>query len=204
MRPRALVGYLFRFTSPRYRDFVETARQSKHFPQRFNTAGLGAVYLSRDPDTAAAEALRRYARDARLAGDGNRSDQFDRLAPRSIFVVRVQLRGILALTAQAAFDAWGLTTASLVDEEFARCQEVATLAAQRGAEGVRWSSATGAGESVAIFWDNLQAASHVTIEKEFSVDCRWFDGIADGRPVSDFLPALREFPLYSLDAGSDA
>ena len=203
MRPRALVGYLFRFTSPRYRDFVETARQSKHFPQRFNTAGLGAVYLSRDPDTAAAEALRRYARDARLAGDGNRSDQLDRLAPRSIFVVRVQLRGILALTAQAAFDAWGLTTASLVDEEFARCQEVATLAAQRGAEGVRWSSATGAGESVAIFWDNLQAASHVTIEKEFSVDRRWFDGIADGRPVSDFLPALREFPLYSLDAGSD-
>lgn len=194
-----LVGYLFRFTSPRYRDFVETARQSKHFPQRFNTAALGAVYLSRDPDTAAAEALRRYARDARVAGDGNRSTQFDRLAPRSIFVVRVQLRGVLALTTQAAFDAWGLTNASLVDEDFSRCQEVATLAALQGAEGVRWPSATGSGESVAIFWDHLQASSHVTIEKELSVDRRWFDAIADGRPVSEFLPALREFPLYSLD-----
>ncbi len=63
-----MVGHLFRFTSPRYRDFVDTARQSKRYPQRFNTSGLGAVYLSREPDTAAAEALRRFARDARLSG----------------------------------------------------------------------------------------------------------------------------------------
>jgi len=61
-----LAGHLFRFTSPKYRDFVETATQSRRYPQRFNTSLLGALYLSREPDTAAAEALRRFARDARV------------------------------------------------------------------------------------------------------------------------------------------
>lgn len=203
MSPRPLGGYLFRFTSPRYRDFAETARQSKRYPQRFNTSSLGAVYLSRDADTAAAEALRRFARDARLSGDTKRADQFNNLAPRSIFVVRVQLREVLVLNTPAVFAEWGLTAADLSADDFTRCQEVAKLAAQRGAEGVRWPSATGSGESVAIFWESIHAASHVDLMQEFPVDRAWFDAIADGTPASHFLPQLQEFPLYALDSDRD-
>lgn len=198
-----MIGQLFRFTSPRYRDFAETARQSKRYPQRFNNSGLGAVYLSREPDTAAAEALRRFARDARLAGGTNRETQFDQLAPRSIFVVRVRLRDVLALTTPAAVDAWGLSAASLSADDFTRCQEVATLAAQRGAEGVRWPSATGSGESVAIFSENVQAASQVILVEELPLNRAWFDAIADGTPVSHFLKALQGYSLYPLDADND-
>lgn len=158
------------------------------------------MYLSREPDTAAAEALRRFARDAQVLGGSNRATQFDQLAPRSIFVVRVQLRDVVALTTQSAFDAWGLTADSLSADDFTRCQEVATLAAQRGAEGVRWPSATGSGESVAIFWERVQAASHVNLVEELPVNRAWFDAIADGTPVSHVLPELKRYSLYPPDA----
>jgi len=111
---------------------------------------------------------------------------------------------VLALTSEPALRAWGLTASSLVADDFAPCQEVATLAAERGAEGVRWPSATGSGESVAIFWDRIQAASHLKLLHEFPVARRHFEAIADGAPLTHFLPELRGFSLYERDGDGDA
>ena len=175
---------------------------SKAYPQRFNTPVLGAVYLSREPDTAAAEALRRIARDTRLVGSADLAAAFDRVMPRSIFVVQVRLRAVLGLSTRVALDAWGLRADSLAADDFAPCQEVATLAAKNGAEGVRWASATGAGESVALFWDQRHAGSHVDLVDEFPVERHWFEDIVNGTPVSHFLPALHDYPRYALDSAS--
>ena len=65
------------------------------------------------------------------------------------------------------------------------------LTAQRGAEGVLWPSATGSGESVAIFSENVQASSHVNLVEELPVNRAWCDAIADGTPVSHFLRSCR-------------
>lgn len=149
-----LSGYLFRVTSPLYRDLHRTAHMSTVYPGRFNTAVLGAVYASREPDTAAQELRRRAERDRVLLRD---------MHPRSVFVLRVLLQSVVDLTAADALDAWGLTRADLRSDDFSRCQEVATLAARLGAEGIRWTSATGAGQSVALFVGDLVPGSRIDI-----------------------------------------
>ncbi len=58
-----LVGLTFRATSPRYSDLYKTAAMSWLFPGRFNTSEVGAVYVSREPETAIEELRRRAARD---------------------------------------------------------------------------------------------------------------------------------------------
>jgi hypothetical protein len=49
---KRLVGLAFRATSPRYSDLHKTAAMSRLYPGRFNSADVGAVYVSREPETA--------------------------------------------------------------------------------------------------------------------------------------------------------
>jgi RES domain-containing protein len=43
-----LVGLTFRATSPRFSDLHKSARISRAHPGRFNTADVGALYISRE------------------------------------------------------------------------------------------------------------------------------------------------------------
>lgn len=187
LTPKPLTGHLFRVTSPNYRDLAKTAEMSKQYPQRFNTSHLGAVYASREPDTAGAEALRRYRRDAK---------RLDHMHPRTVFVLSVRLQRVIALTTEPARRAWGITDADLSSDDFARCQEVATTAAGQGVEALRWPSATGAGESVALFWDNRQPGTHIDIVEECLLEREWLDAIAGGTPLTKFLSQLLRNTLY--------
>lgn len=131
-----LVGRTFRATSPRYSDLRHTAAMSRTFPGRFNTALVGAVYVSREPETAVEELRRRAARDGVALAD---------MHPRAIFVIVLNLHEVVDLTVPGQLEAWGLTSNDLLADEMERCQEVASVAARLGAEAVRWPSATRGG-----------------------------------------------------------
>jgi len=70
---------------------------------------------------------------------------------------------VVDLNIAGQLEAWGLSTQDLVSDEMDRCREVADVAARIGAEGIRWSSATGSGQSIAIFFEQLRPGSHADI-----------------------------------------
>ncbi len=109
---------------------------SRTYPGRFNTPSVGAVYVSREPETALEELRRRAARDGVSLTD---------MHPRSIFLIDLHVHELVDLTAPGQLDAWGLTSEDLVSDDMTRCQEAAGVAARLGAEGIRWASATGSG-----------------------------------------------------------
>ena len=89
MMPIRLAGLAFRATSPRYSDLHKTAAMSRLYPGRFNTPNVGAVYVSREPETAVEELRRRAARDGISLAD---------MHPRSIFVLDLLLHEVVDLT----------------------------------------------------------------------------------------------------------
>lgn len=119
-----LVGLAFRATSPRYSDLHKTAEMSCVHPGRFNTPEVGAVYVSREPETAIEELRRRAARDGVSLAD---------MHPRSIFVPDLLLHNVVDLTAPGQLEAWGLTAGDLASDDMERCQEVAGIAIATGA-----------------------------------------------------------------------
>ena len=116
--------------------------------------------------------------------------------PRTVFVLSGRLQRVIALTTEPARRAWGITDTDLSSEDFARCQEVATTAAGQGVEALRWPSATGTGESVAVFWDNRQPGTHINLVEEYLLEWEWLEAIAGGTPLTTFLPRLLRYSLY--------
>jgi RES domain-containing protein len=181
-----LVGLAFRTTSPRYSDLHKTAAMSRLYPGRFNSADVGAVYVSREPETAIEELRRRAVREGVSLAD---------MHPRSIFVIDLLLHEVIDLTPPAQLDSWGLTPRDLVSDDMERCQEVAGIAARLGAEAIRWTSATGAGQSLALFVDQLRPGSHAEIAKGFDLTAEMLRAIASGASVTALIPALSDIPL---------
>ena len=159
---------------------------SRLHPGRFNTARVGAVYVSREPETAIEELRRRAARDGVSLADMN---------PRSIFVIDLLLHEVVDLTAPGQLEVWGLSARDLANDDMQRCQEVADVAARLGAEAIRWSSATGAGQSLAVFVDQLRPGSHAAILKSVDLTRDTLNALAAGASVMTLIPALREMPL---------
>jgi len=181
-----LAGLTFRVTSPRYSDLQKTAGMSRLYPGRFNTARVGAVYVSREPETAIEELRRRAARDGVSLAD---------MHPRSIFVIDLQLHEVVDLIASGQLDAWGLNAQDLASDDMERCQEVADVAARLGAEAIRWSSATGAGQSLAVFVDQLRPGSHAEILTRIDLSHDTLIAVAAGASVMTQIPALRDLRL---------
>lgn len=181
-----LVGLAFRATSPRYSDLHRTAAMSRVYPGRFNTPDVAAVYASREPETAVKELRRRAARDDVPLVD---------MHPRAIFVLDLRLHNVVDLAAPGQLEAWGLTARDLVSDEMERCQEVAGIAARLGAEAIRWASATGAGQSLAVFVDQLQPGSHAEIRTRFDLTRDMLSAIATGASAVTLIPALGDMPL---------
>jgi hypothetical protein len=77
--------------------------------------------------------------------------------------LRVDLASVLDLTNLATRQARGLTLGDLVSDDYAKCQKVARDARREGYEAIRYPSATGAGENLAIFYDQIGPQSRVEI-----------------------------------------
>lgn len=180
-----LVGLAFRATSPRYSDLHRTAAMSRSFPGRFNTSAVGAVYVSREPETAVEELRRRASRDGVSLTD---------MHPRSIFVIDLFLHEVVDLTMPGQLETWGLSAEDILSDEMERCREVADVAARIGAEGIRWASATGIGQSIAVFLDNLRPGSRVDIARSFEITRDALRALDDGASIATLLPELADVP----------
>jgi RES domain-containing protein len=174
-----LEGSAFRAAAPDHADLNRTALMSRAKPGRFNTERVGAVYLSREPETAIEE-LRRNAEGG--------------MEPCAIFVVAVAVDQVLDLTQPDEIARWGLTAHDFVAEELHRCQAVAEAAVQLGTEAIRWPSATGRGESLALFIDRFGARSRVELVRSFDLDAAALCAIEQGVPLATLLPAIALFP----------
>jgi hypothetical protein len=115
--------------------------------------------------------------------------------PRSIFPLELFLQSVVDLTTPERLEAWGLTPNDLVDASMKRCREVAAVAGQLGAEAIRWPSATGAGQSFAIFVDQLRRGSRVRIANSFEIMRPMLDALARGASITALLPEIAELPL---------
>jgi hypothetical protein len=91
----------------------------------------------------------------------------------------------------------GLTAKDLASDDMDRCREVADVAMRLGAEAIRWASATGAGESVAIFIDRLRPGSRADIVRTFELTRDMLRAIQDGAALATLLPELNDLPLIA-------
>jgi RES domain-containing protein len=125
---------------------------------RFNPAGeFGAIYVSLDPDTP----LRELHRQAVHAGV-----EVAAFLPRTLFAAEVRLQRVVDLACAGGPAAWGLSAAALGADDWTPCQEVSRRARTQRHEAIRFPSATGAGENLAIFLDRLVPGSYVRILRE--------------------------------------
>jgi hypothetical protein len=115
--------------------------------------------------------------------------------PRSLFVIDLLLHEVVDLTTPVQLEAWGLTTADLIASNLDRCQEVSGVAARLGAEAIRWASATGVGQSFALFVDQLRPGSHAEIAKSFDLTSETLRAIAAGTSVATLITGLGDVPL---------
>lgn len=149
-------GPAYRQCHPDHTDLDETLRASQLFPFRFNPSHeFGVLYVALEQATAIAELLRR----AQLSGT-----QVQTYAPRVMLTLGVRLGKVLDLTDPEVCREWDVTRQDLASDDYARCQEVARVARREGYEAIRYLSATGNGENLAIFYDRRHAGSSV-VEK---------------------------------------
>jgi RES domain-containing protein len=133
-------------------------------PGRFHVTGeFGAVYLALEPATA----LRELARRARRAGIDVRQ-----LMPRDLLTVDLRLAKVLDLTDANARTEWGLDANAVTSDDFTACQEVAAAARRAGYEAIRYPSATGKGQNLALFYDRIHPGSsaEITELRQFDVE----------------------------------
>jgi hypothetical protein len=148
---------------------------------RFNSAECGAVYVAREPETACEELRRRLQR----AGG-----ELEQVHPRSIFVLDIHLSAVVDIRTVENLSAWGLMIDDVAADDMERCQKMASVAAWRGYEAVRWRSATGVGESLALYVNQLRAGSHVRIAKEFPLTRDMLTMLQRRTPITELIPDL--------------
>jgi RES domain-containing protein len=128
---------------------------------RFNPAGeFGAVYVSLDPDTP----LRELRRQAVHAGV-----EVIAFLPRTLFAAEARLQRVVDLACAEGPAAWDLPGSALASDDWSACQNVARRARTEGYEAIRFPSATGAGENLAIYLDRLAPGSYIKIIREEDV-----------------------------------
>lgn len=152
-------GVVFRQSAPRYAEITErTLSASARAGGRFNPAGeFGAIYVSLDPDTP----LRELRRQAVHAGT-----EVTALLPRTLFAAEARLRRVVDLACTDGPATWGLFRGALPSDDWTECEHLARRARLQGYEAIRFPSATGAGENLAIFLDRLAPGSSVRILRE--------------------------------------
>jgi RES domain-containing protein len=158
----SLLGPAYRVTHPDYRELDTTIEASRTFPGRFNPPGTGAVYVSLDPSTAIEELKRRAAKVKRSLAA---------FAPRTLFTLDAYLRSVLDLTDVGTRSEWDITLDDLrTENDYTRCHEVAAVARRERYEAIRFPSATGQGENLAVYYDQRLTGSYLVIRSEQLLD----------------------------------
>ncbi len=158
-------GLLFRQCRPKYAEASTPSALvagSLRDGGRFNPPGeFGALYVSVDFETAIAELRRQIVRGAFPVAH---------YFPRVMLRFDARLSHVYDLTHSPTMQAAGLTARELVphqddadDAGHAACQSVARTARARGFEAIRYPSATGAGENLALFADRLRSGSTIDL-----------------------------------------
>lgn len=128
---------------------------------RWNPAGVPTLYLASTSEGCRREFLRLIERAALRP---------EELLPRALTRFAVYLRDVEALRSEAELKSRGLRPADVESVRFERCQKAAGPIAREGREGIVARSAVDAGETLAVFVDNVAAPSRVeprrTILKE--------------------------------------
>lgn len=124
---------------------------------RFNPAGeFGAVYVALEKDTALAELDRRIER----TGLPTRS-----FRPRMMLHLRARLVHLLDLTDPQMRGQFEVSEEELTAPDWERAQEVAREARKQGYTAIRFPSATGRGQNLAIFVDRLRSDESLEVER---------------------------------------
>jgi RES domain-containing protein len=178
-----LSGVVFRADHPDHNDLERTVEASRQEPGRFNTSEFGAVYVSREAETAISE-LRRN------------KEGLDH--PCALFVVSLSASTITDLSDPAERDRWKLSLEDLTSDDMSRCRQIAESAVREGIEAIIWPSATGSGRSLAVFAERLREGSHLEILHSFELSRTVMASVDAGVPISKLHPVLSTFP--SLDA----
>lgn len=92
---------------------------------------------------------------------------------------------------------WGLAPGDIRADDMTRCQEMATVTVRLGYEAVRWRSATGTGESLALYVDQLRPGSRVQITNEFPLTRVMLGELQRGAPITALIPELSRYALLS-------
>jgi RES domain-containing protein len=161
----AFEGPCFRHCSARYATVDEgTLDASARVGGRFNPPGeFGAVYVAVERRTALAELERR------VAASGLPRKQFH---PRVILQLRARLSRVLDLTDPTVRRDLDLREAEITGEDWARPQAVAREARGDGYAAIRFPSATGEGDNLAIFLDVLSSDDQLVVEDVEEVTLR--------------------------------
>jgi RES domain-containing protein len=137
-----------------------TARTAE--PGRFHITGeFGALYLALEAETA----LRELARRANRAGI-----QVRHLMPRDLLTVELRLAEVLDLNDEGVRAEWGLDVTAVTSNDFTACQEVAAAARRAGYEAIKYPSATGEGQNLALFHDRIHPGSSAVIVNAAKID----------------------------------
>lgn len=97
----------------------------------------------------------------------------------------------------------GVPADDVARDDMDRCREVAGAAARLGAEAIRWASATGPGQSLAIFVEHLRPGSRVETVRAFELTRTRLRAIEEGALLATQLPELRDLPLIPQIVASD-
>ena len=136
------------------RYLLDTLVGSMRAGNRFNPVGeFGAIYVSLDPETPFRELYRAYRRTA------DTYHPEDIAAKRVLLTIDASLQRVVNLSESPERDAWGITEADVVGG-WAPCQELARNVLHSH-EAIRYPSATGQGENIAVFYDRLLEGSYL-------------------------------------------
>lgn len=124
---------------------------------RFNPAGeFGAVYVALDEGTALAELGRRIDRT------GLPRKHF---RPRMMLQLRARLVSVLDLTDPEVRSQLGVTSKEISGADWAHAQRMARQAREQGYTAIRFPSATGTGQNLAIFLDRLGPEESLEVKR---------------------------------------
>lgn len=91
------------------------------------------------------------------------------LLPRTLFAAEARLQRVLDLACAEVPAEYRVSKRALGSDDWAACQDVARRARRAGYEAIRFPSATGTGENLAIFLDRLAPGSSIRIIREEEV-----------------------------------
>jgi RES domain-containing protein len=174
-------GVVFRIDNSEHDDLARTVEASRKEPGRFNTSDFGAVYVSREPDTAIGEFRRN-------------NEKLERAC--ALFVISLSAATIIDLSNPDERQRWHLSLEDLTSDDLSRCRQAAESAIRAGVEAIIWPSAAGGGHSLAVFAGRLQAGSRVEILHAIELTDNVIASVEAGVPIARIHPLISTFPSF--------